>query len=274
MQRVSWTVSAETSPRLRPFAYLTTGVFGSLFVLLLVVLLALIVQSVVGSGPDVDGGRMGAFVLVLLIGSPTLVLFVWLWRSDREWGPASVSLPGWLEWRGVALASVVCAVAFPFLGPVLLWVVVPVAGVLGFASFEGELDPDAHTLAYHGRTVPVDAVGSVSSVSLGPVTVFRVRYASDTDSVFPPHLLFVPRAVADRLEAALSASARSEVPESDRRDVTRAERVVLAGLGLGSGVFGLFVLSLDAVPSTFGLYAAVVFGLLGGLMCWLAVRRR
>lgn len=276
MQPVSWSVSGESSRRLRLFAYVAASVVGGMVGVLVVGLLVAALALVVLPGQDADPGRLIAFLVVLVIGSPTLVVLGWLWISDRDRGPVTVGLPGWLDRRVVALGSIACATAFflvPDLVPLFLWVVAPVAAILGFARFEGQIDPESRQLHYHRRTVDIDDVTGVTCVSVGPVRLCLLRYADGSDELFPPRVLGVPRHVADRVEAALESGVRRPAPEAEPRDSSRVEGVVLAALGVGAVAFGAWIAVTGAIPTVLGVYVGGIFGLWGALFCWLAYKR-
>lgn len=269
MPPVEWSYDASTSRVLRVVAHLPAAGIGGAFLLAAGLLAASVVTS-----PGLPDPRVLLFAgLLLLVGSPFSLLYLWPMLTDPEQRPSSAEFAGAegfpFTLRSVVSAAVlgaVCIAGAVALGvPVDLVygvVVALVFSTLGVAMVTAHGRLDDGELTVNGTGVPLEQVTRVRSVRLGDVVVCWISYASGS-GLFLPRLFVVPERRADDVLATLrSGAGRSP----DRRDVDSATKAVLVGTGLvflAVGVVAFVAIEERAV----GGYLAAIVGAIGILFC-------
>lgn len=98
-------------------------------------------------------------------------------------------------------------------------------------TLQTEATIDGLQLETRRKSVDLTGLSRVRTLSVGPVTVFWLQYARGADSFGNPRVLAAPQEqtpqVHERLEQGINASA-------DAEPISRAERAIVALLGLGT----------------------------------------
>lgn len=269
MPTVEWAFDASTSRLLRVVSHLPAAGIGGSFLLAAGVLTTSLVTS-----PGLPDLRVLLFAgLLLLIGGPFSLLYLWPMLTDPEQRPSTAEFAGAegfpFTLRSVGTAAVLGAICIAgslvlgVPGRVVYWSVVAlVFSTLGVAvvTTRGRLADGELTV--NGSEVPLERVAAVRSVRLGDVVVCWISYASRS-GLFLPRLFAVPEESADAVREVLrSGTGRS--PE--RREVDAATRVVLLGTGLAFLAVATFAYAVIEERAVGGYLAAIVGGI-GILFC-------
>ncbi|TKR25217.1 hypothetical protein [Natronomonas salsuginis] len=273
MPSLEWSIDASTSRPLRTVAHLSPAALGGALLLVLGAGLVFVVTNptVLFSGPGL------VLLLLLVIGGPFSLAYLWPMLTDPEQRPSTAEFAGAegfpFSVRSVSIAAASGAVVIlglvvvgvPF--EVVYWLVVvcvfsPI--LVAMATTRGELDGEG--LAINRTEVPLARLRRVRSARLGDHTVVWLSYVERT-GLFVPRLFVVPRskreAVLDRLDAGVDADPAIEPPDR------AVQTVLLIGGALFLGVAALASVSID--EPAIRLYAAVVLGGIGaalGLAGW------
>lgn len=271
MARLSWSVGPATSLPLRVCWYAGLAVWGGFALLALGIGVAVAAGGLVAGDP-----RPALFVgLLLLVGGPLSVLYLWPMLADPAQRPAFLDPPAWLDYRVALVTSAAFALGIalvPVLGTVLFVGGLAAGFTVALLRSEGAIDPDGGTLTVHGRTADFADLTGVSRADLGRLTVLWLRYARGRGSA-APRLIVLPRRVADRASGAIETGVhRPTSSKTERRESSRAVRLALATIGLGALGVGASLFVLGSVPTDVALWAGAIFGLFGLLFCWLAYR--
>ncbi|WP_101294051.1 hypothetical protein [Halegenticoccus soli] len=173
----------------------------------------------------------------------------------------------------VGLAALLLAVFHPAIPLAYAGCLVALYAVDALRRTAGSVDPETSTLVVESgdgsREHDVDGLRAVRAVRLGGYALCLLRY--DGARIDDPFLLVVPAERLPAVRAALEAIAGSE---SDRRRASRAERGILAALGLlFLGVAGFTALRASGrVDGAAVAYVAVALGFFGGLFLLVAWR--
>ncbi len=265
----------ETDPTdWRPLAavrYLPVAYFGGH------VGLAVLALFVLGTDSSTDSS-----VLAVLVGGIGLILLrvgrtvVPLVATER---PETSERPEFLwDWNlrpvGIVLASVgglaalLLCYRLTTYGELVLFVACLVVPVLLVAPFygRGELDTDAGTLTYQGRTIDRATIAGVSEYVVGPFVLFRLRFESGVGRLWGPRLVAAPVEKRTQLGTELHrGEATTTAAEPAERDMYAF--VALAGVGLLFVGFAAFVLvGVGAVDPVFRAYIGGIAGVFGVLM--------
>jgi hypothetical protein len=273
MPSLEWSIDASTSRPLRTVAHLSPAALGGALLLVLGAGLVFVVTNptVLLSGPGL------VLLLLLVVGGPFSLAYLWPMLTDRTQRPSTAEFAGAegfpFSVRSVSIAAASGAVVIlglvvvgvPF--EVVYWLVVvcvfsPI--LVAMATTRGELDGEG--LAINRTEVPLARLRRVRSARLGDHTVVWLSYVERT-GLFVPRLFVVPRskreAVLDRLDAGVDADPAIEPPDR------AVQTVLLIGGALFLGVAALASVSID--EPAIRLYAAVVLGGIGaalGLAGW------
>ena len=275
MPSTEWSYDASTSRTLRLLSHLPAAGVGG-------ILLPAIGASVVFviSDPSVlRSPFVLLFMLLVLVGGPGSLLYLWPMLSDSDQRPTVSGFTGGEETpftlRSVAIAVVsgtlailaLVAVGAPFRvlsGLIVGCVFSPI--LVAVATTEGKLDDGK--LRINRRDVPLERVTGVRSIRGRDLVVLWISYTRRS-GLFVPRLAVIPANVdIEAVLAALEAGAQA-APEIEPPD--RAVQAVAIGLGvlfLASGVLASVAIDEPAV----GLYVATVIGGLGVLLCLLGIR--
>jgi len=270
MAPVSWSLTPASSRPLRLLWYASMSVWAGF------ACLAVGIAGVVAVGALLAGDPGPALLvgLLVLVGGPLSLLYLWPLLRERDQRPAFLTpapwvQPGWLT-LGAALV-VVLVFAVPAAAVALFAVAIASAVLAALIRSDGEVDADSGRLVTDGRTVSLESLSGVSRVDLPRLAVLWLRYAGGTESAMAPRLVVVPRHVADRVTASIERGMPNRATGEDPSRSNRAVRVALVVLGLGSLALGVTLHVLDPVPLSVALWGSGLCGLFGLLFLWLAV---
>lgn len=274
MPPVEWAYDASNSRLLRVVAHLPAAGIGGAFLLAVGVFGALFLTD-----PELPDPRVLVFVgLLILVGGPFSLLYLWPMLTDPEQRPSTGEFAGAegfpFTLRSVVTAAVLGAVGIA--GSLVLGVPVEVVygivvafvfSTLGVAlvTTRGELAADE--LSVNGTEVPLERVAGVRSAGLGDVVVCWISYAPRS-GLFLPRLFVVPVGSADAVRTRLRSGA-GRSPE--RQGFDALTRVVL--LAIGVSFLGAAALAFTAIDErAVGGYLAAIVGAIGVLFCVAAWR--
>ncbi|WP_336360682.1 hypothetical protein [Haladaptatus sp. ZSTT2] len=216
--RIEWSVSGDTSRVVRALSILSVSAFTAI-ILLFVAFLALIVPLVLASArPAV----IALFVLLLLVGGPGSILYLWPMLTDKSQRPAFApfEFPGVDGWRQIVPPAVLLAVVF---GLAFLADGRAFYGIFAFTflllvvtaalSGEGWLDPERGEL-HVGTTISLALLDGIQPVHVGDVTLCYLSYASGASRLTSPRLLAVPTERFDDLRPHLESGHRKTSPRT------------------------------------------------------------
>jgi hypothetical protein len=268
MSSLEWSIDASTSRALRIVAHLSPAALGGALLLVLGAGLVFVVTNprALLSGPGLF------FLLLLVIGGPFSLAYLWPMLTDPEQRPSPAEFAGTegfpFSVRSVSIAAASGAIVIlglvvlgvPF--EVVYWLVVacvfsPI--IVAVITTRGELDGEH--LAINRTEVPLVRLRRVRSAHLGAHTVVWLSYVERT-GLFVPRVFVVPEsereAVLGRLDAGVHADPAIEPPDR------AVQTVLLIGGALFLGVAALASVSIDE-PAV-RLYAAVVLGGIGAAL--------
>lgn len=269
MPTVEWAYDASTSRLLKVVAHLPVVGIGGAFLLAA----GLLAAGVVTTPGRPDLGVLLSVGLLLLVGGPFSLLYIWPMLTNPEQRPSTAEFAGAegfpFTLRSVTTAAVTGAIgiagsiALGVPGRVVYWSVVAfVFSTLGVAvvTTRGRLVDRELTL--NGTEVPLERVDGVRSARLGDVVVCWISYARRS-GLFLPRLFTVPVGSADAVREVLRSGA-GRSPE--RHDVDPATRLLLLGTGLA--FLAVATLAYTAIEErTVGGYLAGIVGGIGILFC-------
>lgn len=251
---VRWELSPETAWPLRLFAYTGVAALGGSLALGAFLLGSFLLTELAGSAFD-RRVLAASGIAVGVVGVAALRLRT-TFRSvqnetsppdpdDEEvgstwWPSLEPSFVATLVGAGVLFAagrySVYLGVALALLGHVAALV----AGVL---TSRGTLDGDSlrHVGAY--REVSLRRLVTTRRLPLGPVVVYWLTYARGTADMTAPRLVVLPKPVSHAADEIYAAAIQTE-SDVEPEPLQLAERVIVAGFGLGVLATGAFAWSL------------------------------
>lgn len=231
--RVDWQFTPATSRWLRLLTYLAVGLTAGP-VLGLCTLVALLL---------VTGGEAGLFLLVLAaaivaglgVGSGR-ALFALTGDERVTEGIRGLS-KRWLV--GSVLVGALGAIAAFRLTDTGFELLVG-SLVVGFGALvagaglrtEGVVETVDGVITYRGRTIPLDAVARLRSLSLGPFVVTRLGYHDGAVSSSTPRVLVLSSEARDAVDATLETTPESPA-SANRRESQPAVKWVAAAFGVG-----------------------------------------
>ena len=273
---IEWTYTPRTSRLLRVLVYAPFAALGGVF-LLLVALFGLLA---------IDALRSGDFqrIVLLLVGLVLAVMFIavrgpaalWLLPDERERLASELDLP--LRRRTLFVASAIGAavllvsVQFGFLAAVAVFLGgMAMLGVVSGLRSEGEIDPADLTLEYDARNVPLTAVKSVRSVTVGSLAFCWLSFERGGIGARSPRLIVLPVDAYRRARPVFERAIDS--PSETGRTAPLAERVIFLAFGLGLLAIGpAFWVLTSANPDArlIVTYLGAMTGIFGLLFVWFA----
>jgi len=269
---VEWSYDPADAPSRALVAYAAIGLFGGF-------LLLVFGAGLLFVGRAVQAGNYSLLVLVgilALVGGPMSLLYLWPMLTDPEqrppvyettWRPERHLLIVAILLGAVVDVAVLALTAYWF--PALFLLAVPVFVLLSQMNADGRLDPDADTIELYTRTATLSQIEAYRSVSLGPVALFWLTYA--TRSQRGPRVLSVPRRVAPDVKAALRWAVDQPVDVDTSPGPGRLPMLVAAACCLlaavGVGLVGHFYANSAALLAP----GIGLFAVLGLLFAWLAM---
>ena len=272
---VSWHYDAKTDPVAGAIVLAAIGSMAGLLVGPLLLAVGVVAAAALAGDPIPLLALAGVLAVAAAVHRAEVVAL----RSvdgrgpGRGYGRAGLALAllggGAVHAATIALAeSVRYNVGFVVLGVALLLATTALVG-------EGEVDPEAGVVRYHGEELPLDAVQSVHALPLGDRVVALVRYRGGvpTASRLPTFSATAYRAAEPLLRGAGDRASEGGSPTAgdDRDGLPRAVRVAAAAMGLGTLVLagaaallappdarpliGALVLTTLPVAAVFGWYA-------------------
>lgn len=280
-ERIEWRIDAANFRVVRWALYGWIGLLGGGALLAGGGLVAVAVGAARGG----NVGVLAVAVLLVLVGGPASVLYLWPALRDPEAHlPLSMFLPDPVDdpaeplaeryaaaftpgrVLGAAVAGAISLVALFAVDERVAYAVAALAFVAwplvaGFVAW-GRIDPAEPTFEYGAGTVPLEAVEGVRRLRLGDVVVCWVSYRSGARTVSTPTLLaFTPDAYG-AFERALENADR-DVAESRPRNPAITAAAVAIGL-----VFLAVAVGVWLVGGVEAAYFSAILGLLGVVFCW------
>ena len=268
MSRVTWSVTPASSLPLRCLWYASVAIWMGFGVLAVGVAGFLAVAALLAGDP----GPALLVGLLLLVGGPLSVLYVWPMLADPAQRPDFLTPAPWVRstWLAVAAVSVVGLVLVVPAAAVALFAVAIASGVLtALGRSEGAVDPDSGRVVTDGRPVDLDSLAGIARIDLPRIAVLWLRYPRSAGTAMAPRLLVVPGATADRVVASIEEGIDPTAADPDTRS-SRTVRLALLVLGLGSLALGVALHLVGPVPPAVALWGSGLFGLFGLLFLWLA----
>lgn len=269
---IEWRYDTGSSRLLRLFAHGFVASLGGALLLTAGSVLVVLLRNF----PNYDLRSFVLVALLILIGGPFSLLYLWPMLSDSAQRPSPAAFTGragTLPWtaRSIAVATVVGALILvglflagvPFdavYGVVMLGLFSPI--FVSLVSTEGRIEGDEFVC--NGTKVSLAQLATVRSRRVGSVVVFWLSYATGT-GVFVPRLVTVPSDQAPRVRMALDRG-RRQAAEVDPRHPDRIVQVVVVTAGLlflGVAALAAWVIPGPAVSA----YVAGVLGGIGVLLC-------
>lgn len=269
MERVSWSIGPGTHPWLRRCWYTGAVVCGGLLLVVLGIGAALAIGALLAGNP----GPALLAVLLVLVGGPFSLLYLWPMLSDPAQRPAFFEPPPWVSWGWLFVGSMAFGtliVSVPPVGVVLFVPGLAMGFLVGLLRTDGELDPAAGTLTVDVHEIDLADLRGAHRLHLGGISVLWLRYAGSPGSAMARRFVVVPDDAADRVLAAIE---RTDVVSPTQRAASEsrpAVRVVLAAFGLGALTLAAGVHLLESVPTNVALYGSILFGFGGAIFLWLA----
>ncbi|MFC7007940.1 hypothetical protein [Halalkalicoccus salilacus] len=269
---VEWRYDTQSSWVLRLVAHaFVAGMGGSI---LLAVGLALV--SLPEILPHLGTGPLFLVVLLLLVGGPFSLLYLWPMLTDADQRP-SVTVFTWDEekipWTKRSFIVAVLGGALLLLG--LATTGVPFDGIFALVvgaifspvvvslfTTEGSIEDDR--LVCNGTSVPLRQVTGARSQVVGNAVVYWISYTRGAGFLVP-RLVTVP---AQQLDAVRSALKRGEALDPEQPEPDRVVQFIV-------GVMGVLFLSVAGIAGwavddpVAGLYIGGVFGVIG-IILWIA----
>lgn len=268
MGRVTWSVTPASSLPLRCLWYASMAIWLG-FGALAVGTAGLLAVAALLAG---DPGPALLVGLLLLVGGPLSVLYVWPMLADPAQRPDFLTPGPWVRprWLAVGAVLVVSLVLVVPAAAVALFAVAIASGVLAaLGRSEGAVDPDAGRVVTDGRPVDLDSLAGVARMDLPRIAVLWLRYPRSAGTAMAPRLLVVPGAMGDRVVASIEEGIDPTAADPDTRS-SRTVRLALLVLGLGSLALGVALHLVGPVPPAVALWGSGLFGLFGLLFLWLA----
>jgi hypothetical protein len=263
---VNWELEVTDSPLLHTPAYVGPSIFGGIAILAAGLLLYLVGSALV----DGDFARAIAVVVFAI-----LALFA------RRYFPALLATnlidPLWNRYslRGFVIGSVLGALVLfgsaqlhpvaPFAVFIASWV--PIILTAGFPT-SGSVDQSEETLIIDKTEVPVNAVKTFRTVSMGTFAVCWLSYTRGVPTA--PRIIILPSSSLDIVSNLLEKS--SDTSTRDRSTTDRTERLITVLFGLGMVALGpvLWLILPPGDGQVVALYAGAMFGLFGVILLWYA----
>lgn len=269
MARVTWSVTPASSRPLRLLWYASMAVWVG-FAGLAVGLAGAVAVGALLAG---EAGPALLVGVLLLVGGPLSLLYLWPMLTETDQRPAFLTpapwaRPGWLALGAVLVVGLVVLV--PAAAVALFAVAISSAILAAFLRSEGEVDPQAGRLVTQGRAVGLDTLSGVSRVDLLWISVLRLHYSRGSATAMAPRLLVVPGALADRAVASIEDGIAVTTTTDANTRSSRAVRLALLVLGLGSLALGVAIHRAGPVPPAVALWGSGLFGLFGLLFLWLS----
>lgn len=281
-RRVEWRIDAANSRFVRWVVYGWVGLFGGGGLLAF----SLVAGGALSSALEGEFGRLAFLVLLVLVGGPFSVRYLWPAIRSETRPPLSLLVPDPADdpeepladryaeafsWRGATgsvVLSILALVALArFDGRALiayaaLWfVLLPIAA--GFVVW-GRVDPDEPSLEYRTGSVPLESVENVRRLRVGDLVVYRLSYRSGARRLSTPSWLTMTPEAAAAVDRALEAA---ETIEPESRATNRAVRLVAVGIGLSFLGLAVAIWLLAAANPPVAVYGSLVTGLLGLFFC-------
>ncbi|MEM4782269.1 MAG: hypothetical protein QXG03_12025 [Halalkalicoccus sp.] len=281
---VEWHVDAAGSRSVRALVYVAVGLLGG-GVLLVFAAMAFVGVSAAFGG---EYAFLAYGLLLALIGGPLSVLYLLPVLTDRDQRPPLAALFADEEIADRYAATftrtrLLAAVLGGALGLLALFSVAPraafavVAGSLllvpvasGMIS-RGRIDPEAGTMTYIERSIPLSGVERVRRLDPGGTSLCWLSYYPGYGSFGTPHLIVATPEAADTIERTVAA-VKSDVDEEYEPD--RAVQLALGALALSSlstAVFVFFAEPGSAGDPLLRWYIVGGFGFFGGIFALAAV---
>ena len=282
-RRVEWRIDAANSRFVRWVVYGWLGLFGGGGLLAF----GLVASGALASALEGEFGQLALLVLLVLVGGPFSVLYLWPAIRSETRPPRSLFVPDSaadpeepladryaeaFSWHGAFVAAILSALALIalawldgriLLAYVALWfVLLPIAS--GFVVW-GRVDPREPSLEYRTGTVPLEAIEGVRRRRLGGIVVYRLSYRSGTRRLSTPSWLTLTPEAAAAVDRALEVA---EADEAEPRASNRAVRLVAVGIGLSFLGLAVAIWLLAAANPPVAIYGSLVTGLLGLFFCW------
>jgi len=267
---VEWRYDTHSSRVLRLIAHsFIAGVGGSMLLAV-----GLVLVSLPEILPILGTGSLLLVALLLLVGGPFSLLYLWPMLTDADqrprvtaftWDDARIPwtkrsfvvavLGGALLLVGLATASV------PFDAIFVLVVGTLFSPILvSLFSTEGSIQDDR--LVCNGTSVPLQQVTGVRSLIVGNAVVYWISYARGTGFLVP-RLVTVPVRVSNAVRSALDRGGSLDPEQSEPE---RVVQLVVGGMGmLFLGVAGVAGWVVDDVVVR--LYFGGILGLVGIVLC-------
>lgn len=264
---VAWQYDASVSPVLRTVAHLGIAALGGL--------LPVFALAVAGITVGADPGVVLLLVLLVLVGGPLSLLYLWPMLSDPRQRPNPAEFEG-AEGYPYTVRSVLVSLAAGAAGfGSLLFFGFPVAALFGIfiasmllvAVFSTHGRIEDGRLATGGTAAPLRSVTGIRSVEIGGLLVCWLSYARGT-GLFAPRFVTVPASEAEVVLETLRSGLETSAPVEDRDRLVGAVLAVSGLLFLAAGTAAYAAIDEALVGAYFGGVLAVV----GAILCVAAWR--
>ena len=271
-QAIEWHYDVDSSRLLRCIAHGFVAVLGGSLLLVG----GSVVISFLSVFPDVDVGALLLFVLLILVGGPFSLLYLWPMLTDTDQRPtpsAFTGRAGTTPWtaRSVTVAIVVGALVLaglivtgvPF-GSVYALVVLGIFSpvLVSILTTDGSIRDGE--LICNGTTVSLRQVTNVRSKSIGNVVIFWVTYAKGT-GVFTPRLVTVPVEKAAAVDEALDRGKNSPSNYATAEPDRLSQLIICLG---GVSFLAVAVVAAREVDDpVVSAYLGGILGVMGVLLC-------
>ncbi|MFC7046438.1 hypothetical protein ACFQH6_14410 [Halobacteriaceae archaeon GCM10025711] len=197
MTAIEWSRTPANARLARLPLYAFVGFLGGMGLLAMALLVRVALAGL-------DLAQVGLVVLLVFVGGPLSLLYLWPMLSDPDQRP---SLPGpgvrHLHPAWVAVAVLVAAGLLVVAARSGVWLLVALAAGLmvppvatNLLTTEGTLDPAAGTVTLQGRSISLDSLAGVRRWHVGDTAVCWLSYGPGAGGAGAPYLLVLPKDVA------------------------------------------------------------------------------
>ena len=267
---VEWQYDTRSSWVLRLIAHgFVAGMGGSILLVLGVILVSL-PEILPQLGPD----PLLLIVLLLLVGGPVSLLYLWPLFTDADQRPPVTAFTGdeeRLPWTkrsfivavlgGALLLLGLATAGVPFDG-IFALVIIAIFSPVVVNLFTTDGSIEDNRLVCNGTSVPLRQVTGVRALAIGNTVVYWISYAQGT-GLFSPRVVTVP---ANQSAAVRSALERGLALDPVQPESDRVVQFIVGAMGLlFVSVAGVAGWAVD--DPVVGLYIGGVLGVIGILLC-------